>query len=54
VNNSTALIIDDEADICFLLGNVLKQKNYNVINSNTLKEGKQKLSALNRDCFSLM
>jgi DNA-binding response OmpR family regulator len=44
--NSTALIIDDEADICFLLGNVLKQKNYEVINSNTLKEGKQKLSAM--------
>jgi DNA-binding NtrC family response regulator len=46
VNLATALIIDDEADICFLLGNVLKQMKYAVINSNSLKEGKQKLASM--------
>jgi len=46
VNLTTALIIDDEADICFLLGNVLKQLKYEVINSNSLKEGMQKLAAV--------
>jgi DNA-binding response OmpR family regulator len=46
VNLSTALIIDDEPDICFLLGNVLRQKKYAVVNSNSLKDGKQKLAAV--------
>ena len=50
---STALIIDDEQDICFLLGNVLKQKNYSVINSNTLKEGRRKLQELKPELLFL-
>lgn len=46
MNLSTALIIDDEADICFLLGNVLKQRKYAVVNSNSLLDGKQKLATI--------
>jgi DNA-binding response OmpR family regulator len=37
------LIIDDEADICFLLKNMLSQKNYNVSSANTLSEGYSKI-----------
>ena len=46
MNLSTALIIDDEPDICFLLGNVLKQKKYAVVNSNSLMDGKLKLTSV--------
>src|SRR5262245_54309840 len=53
VHTSTALIIDDEADICFLLGNVLKQRHYKVINSNTLTEGRKKLKDLRPELLFL-
>ena len=53
MSHSTALIIDDEEDICFLLGNVLKQKNYDVVNSNTLKEGRSKLQVLKPELLFL-
>ena len=53
MKNSTALIIDDEADICFLLGNVLKQRSYEVINSNTLEDGKQKLAVIKPELLFL-
>ena len=53
MSHSKALIIDDEADICFLLGNVLKQKNYEVVNSNTLKEGRNKLQELKPELLFL-
>jgi two-component system OmpR family response regulator len=38
-----ALIIDDEKDICFLLGKVLSEKNYAVHIANTLSDGLEKL-----------
>jgi len=37
--NLTVLIVDDEPDICFLLGNMLKQKSFIPVIANTLKEG---------------
>ena len=33
------LIVDDELDICFLLGSMLKKKDYNITVVNTLNEG---------------
>jgi DNA-binding response OmpR family regulator len=44
-SHPSVLIVDDEADICFLLGNILKQLNCRVDQSHTLKEGLLKLSA---------
>ena len=43
-NKVTVLIIDDEPDICFLLGNMLKQKSFVPVIANTLKEGLDKLN----------
>jgi two-component system response regulator PilR (NtrC family)/two-component system KDP operon response regulator KdpE len=37
--NVTVLIVDDEPDICFLLGNLLKQKNFETLVASTLAEG---------------
>ena len=42
-NNFTVLIVDDEPDICFLLGNMLKQKSFVPVIANTLKDGLDKL-----------
>jgi len=42
-NRLTVLIIDDEPDICFLLGNMLKQKSFVPVIANTLTEGIDKL-----------
>jgi DNA-binding response OmpR family regulator len=39
----TVLIIDDEPDICFLLGNMLKQKSFTPVIANTISEGLNKL-----------
>jgi len=39
MNLVSVLIIDDEEDICFLLGNVLRSKKYEVTIANTLTEG---------------
>jgi two-component system KDP operon response regulator KdpE len=41
--NVTVLIVDDEPDICFLLGNMLKQKSFKPIMANSLSEGLEKL-----------
>ena len=53
MNISSALIIDDETDICFLLGIVLRQKNIDVVQANTLVQGKAKLSELMPDLLFL-
>jgi DNA-binding response OmpR family regulator len=50
---SKVLIIDDETDICFLLGIVLRQKNLDVIQSNNLQSGKEKLLELQPDILFL-
>lgn len=42
-SNRTVLIVDDEPDICFLLGNMLKQKSFVPVIANTLTEGIDKL-----------
>ena len=39
----TVLIVDDEPDICFLLGNMLKQKSFIPVIANTLSDGLSKL-----------
>lgn len=39
-NAYTALIIDDESDICFLLSNILRNNNLQVKFVNSIKEGK--------------
>ena len=39
----TVLIVDDEPDICFLLGNMLKQKSFTPVIANTLTDGLAKL-----------
>ena len=36
--NDYILIIDDEMDICFMLGNLLKQKLFNIVAAHTLRE----------------
>lgn len=33
------LVIEDEADLCWLLSNILKDKGYNVLIANTIREG---------------
>ena len=53
LRSPVALIIDDEEDICFLLGIVLKQKHYEVVNSNSLKEGRKKLEELKPEVLFL-
>lgn len=41
--NLTVLIVDDEPDICFLLGNMLKQRRFKPVIANTLTDGLSKL-----------
>jgi DNA-binding response OmpR family regulator len=41
--SNPVLIIDDEKDICFLLGQVLSGKNYSVDMAHTLHDGLKKL-----------
>lgn len=53
MNIASALIIDDETDICFLLGIVLRQKNIHAVQSNTLLHGKTKLNELMPDLLFL-
>lgn len=45
-NAHTVLIIDDEKDICFLLGKVLTAKNYAVTIANNLCDGLAKLNEM--------
>lgn len=40
-----ALIVDDETDICYLLSNILRQKNIQTVFANSLEEAEQKLQA---------
>jgi len=47
MNPSVVLIIDDEKDICFLLGKVLTEKKYIVSIANNLDEGFNKLREIN-------
>ncbi|MES2848836.1 MAG: response regulator [Bacteroidota bacterium] len=49
----TALIIDDEYDICFLLSRILKSNNLEVQFANTISEGKKYLSSLNPNVLFL-
>jgi DNA-binding response OmpR family regulator len=42
-NSLTVLIVDDEPDICFLLGNMLKQKMFMPVIANTIADGLEKL-----------
>ena len=44
--NPKVLIIDDEPDICFLLGSMLKKKQIDTSFANSLHEGFQKLNEL--------
>jgi len=41
----TALIVEDEVDICFMLSGILRKKNLTTSFVNTLKEAKKSLSA---------
>ena len=40
----TALIIDDETDICFLLSSILKQRNYQTVFARSLSEAEEILA----------
>jgi len=42
-----ALIVDDEADVCFLLGSILKNKNLQATFANSLSEAKRVLLEYN-------
>lgn len=42
----SVLIIDDEIDICFLLGGMLRRRDYPVSYANSLEEGLQKIDSL--------
>ena len=42
-NKLQALIIDDEADICYLLKSILNQKDFDTSYANTLSEGEKYL-----------
>ena len=46
-NTHTALIIDDESDICFLLSNILRSNNLEVQFVNSINEGKSYLKKNN-------
>lgn len=49
----TALIIDDEQDICLLLINFFKKNNVRAFFSTTLKEGRHKFEEYNPDLLIL-
>ena len=46
MKEASILIIDDEVDFCFLLGNKLQKRNYKVNFAHTLTDGFEKLSTL--------
>ena len=50
---STALIIDDESDICFLLSNILRNNNLDVEFVNSINEGKSYLQKNNPNLLFL-
>lgn len=45
MDNRSIVIIDDEVDICYLLGSVLKKENYQVSYSHTISEGISKVNS---------
>lgn len=45
MSNENILVIDDEVDICFLLGGILKRKKFKTTYGNTISEGLIKLKA---------
>ena len=47
MNSPAVLIIDDEKDLCFLLGNLLRERNYAVTITNNLRDGIEKLKEVN-------
>ncbi len=47
------LIIDDEVDICYLLSKILKQKNFHVVNVNTILDAAVALEKMNPDIIFL-
>ncbi len=49
----TALIVDDEYDICFLLSRILKSNNLEVQFANTISEGKNHLLSFNPNVLFL-
>jgi two-component system, OmpR family, response regulator len=52
-NSHTALIIDDESDICFLLSNILRNYNLEVQFVNSINEGKSYLRKNNPEVLFL-
>ncbi len=46
MDSHAVLIIDDEKDICFLLGNLLSEKKYSVSIANNLTDGLAKLNTV--------
>ena len=52
-NPLTAIIIDDENDICFLLSNILRNNNIKVQFVNTIREGKSLLKNSTPDLLFL-
>ena len=46
-----ALIVDDESDICFLLSNILKQKNIQAVTAGSLAEADRMLQSPNLFCY---
>ncbi len=52
-NVQRILIIDDEIEVCFLLGNFLNKKNPNVSFTTTLKEGIEKCREIKPDVLIL-
>lgn len=51
--NMKALIIDDEVDICYLLGDLLRKKNLQSNFANSIEEAKQVLEANNPEIVFL-
>jgi DNA-binding response OmpR family regulator len=53
MKSSSAMIIDDEKDICFLLGKILTEKKFTITICNTLKDGLRKLNEVKPDVLFL-
>src|SRR5436309_11634934 len=53
MQNPNALIIDDENDICYLLGNLLRQKNLSTESVNSLQEAEDVLQTQNPEIVFL-
>ena len=53
MNSHRALIVDDEQDICFLLGKILKDQNYDVTLASNLKDCMLQLKKVNPEILFL-